>query len=272
MAKVQQIVPVLGITRVKRLYPRHKSGAKNRMFLRISIFYVLTWFFLILLGGFQQETGLLPAEIGIAQWAPGIAALLMLLIFRKDQHKLVFFAKDTPVLRYLLAALIPVGVGLVVRLISTWVPMESSAAPAAYESLGLLILWMPLGALGEEIGWRGYLHKKFDPRLRGLFSSLLVGVLWMPIHVTFLAEGPVFIFFFTLTIISYSIVIYALVHDTGFSILLAALFHLSINLTNLLFLDVIYATAFMMINAFVWTVAAAIFVLTKKDVFFAPKS
>ena len=39
-----------------------------------------------------------------------------------------------------------------------------------------MVLWMPLGALGEELGWRGYLHKKLDPRIRGLFSSLLVGI------------------------------------------------------------------------------------------------
>lgn len=96
--------------------------------LPISVFYVLTWFFLMLLGGIQQETGLLPPEIGLAQWSPGIAALLMPLIFRKDGHKIVFFSKDTPVLRYLLAALVLVGVGLVVLLISSLLPMGTSAA------------------------------------------------------------------------------------------------------------------------------------------------
>jgi membrane protease YdiL (CAAX protease family) len=242
------------------------------MFLRIGIFYVLTWFFLLLLGGVQQETGLLPAEIGLAQWGPGIAALLMLLIFRKDGHKIVFFSKDTHVIRYLFAVLIPVGVGLVVLLISSLVPMEAPATPAPYNSLMLFVLWMPLGALGEELGWRGYLHKKLDPRMRGLFSSLLVGLLWMPIHIHFLAEGPVFVFFLALLISSYSVVIYALVQDTGFNVLLATIFHLSINLTNLLFLDVIYETPFMMVNGLVWAVVAAVVVLMKKDIFLAPKS
>jgi len=128
---------------------------------------------------------------------------------------------------------------------------------------------MPLGALGEELGWRGYLHKKLDPRMRGLFSSLLVGVLWMPIHVAFLGEGVVFLAFLILLIISYSVVIYALVQDTGFNVLLASIFHLAINLTNLLFLDVIYETSFMMVNSAVWTITAVIVVLLKKDVFFA---
>ncbi|MGZ9221719.1 MAG: CPBP family intramembrane glutamic endopeptidase [Anaerolineales bacterium] len=242
------------------------------MFLRISVFYVLTWLFLMLLGGIQQETGLLPAEIGLAQWGPGIAALLMLLIFRKDGHKIVFFSKDTTVLRYLFAALIPVGVGLIVLLISSLLPLGTSATRMAYDSLLLLILWAPFGALGEEIGWRGYLHKTLDTRMRGLFSSLLVGILWMPIHVHFFAQGPVFLFFLVLLIISYSVVIYALVQDTGFNVMLATIFHLSINLTNLLYLDVVYETSFMMINGIVWVVVAAILILTKRDIFLTPKS
>ncbi|MGZ9234781.1 MAG: CPBP family glutamic-type intramembrane protease, partial [Anaerolineales bacterium] len=224
------------------------------MFLRISVFYVLAWIFLLLLAGIQQATGLLPPQIGLAQWGPGIAGLLMLMIFRKDGHKIVFFSRETPVVRYLNAILIPVGVSLVIFLIRSLLSIQPSADSPAYGSLLLLVLWMPLGALGEEIGWRGYLHKKLDPRMRGLFSSLLVGILWMPIHVTFLAQGPVFVFLLALLIISYSIVIYALVQDTGFNVLLASLFHLAINLSNLLFLDVIYETSFMMVNALVWAI------------------
>ena len=41
------------------------------MILRIGVFYLLTWFFIMLLGGIQQETGLLPPQIGLAQWGPG---------------------------------------------------------------------------------------------------------------------------------------------------------------------------------------------------------
>jgi len=242
------------------------------MFLRISVFYVLAWFFLLLLAGIQQATGLLPPEIGLAQWGPGIAGLLMLLIFRKDGHKIVFFSKETTVVRYVNAALIPVGVSLVIFLIRSFLSIQPSADSPSYGSLLPLILWMPLGALGEEIGWRGYLHKKISTRMRGLFSSLLVGFLWMPIHVTFLAQGPVFVFLLALLIISYSIVIYALVQDTGFNVLLATIFHLAINLSNLLFLDVIYESSFMIVNALVWAVVAAIVVIVRKDIFFKSKA
>jgi membrane protease YdiL (CAAX protease family) len=241
------------------------------MLKRIIVFYGLTWFFLILLGGFQQATGVIPAEIGLAQWAPGIAALLMLVIFRKDNFKITFFSKDTPARRYLYAALIPLGMGLVVYIIRFLIPMESTAAPGIFNNLSLTLLWIPLGAFGEELGWRGYLHKKLDPHMRGLFSSLLVGILWMPIHVHFFNQGPIFLFFFLLMIISYTIVIYALVQDTGFNVLLATIFHLSINLANLFFLDVIYRTSFMMINSLVWVVVAVTVVFLNRDVFLRSK-
>ena len=242
------------------------------MFKRIVVFYVLTWFFLMLLGGVQQATGVVPAAIGLAQWGPGIAALLMLLIFRKDGFKITFFSKGTPARRYLYAFLIPLGVGLVVYLVRFLIPMKSTAAPGIFDNLSLTLLWIPLGALGEEIGWRGYLHKKLDARMRGLFSSLLVGILWMPIHVTFLTQGPVFLIFFALMIMSYSVVIYALVQDTNFNVLLAVVFHVAINLANLLFLDVIYQTSFMIINSLAWVIVAAVVVFLKRDLFLGSRN
>jgi membrane protease YdiL (CAAX protease family) len=236
------------------------------MIIRIVVFYVLTWFFLVLLGGGQQAVGLLPAEIGLAQWAPGIAALFMLLIFRKDQHKIVFFAPGTPARRYGLAILIPLALSLVVWGISRFIPQEM-VTPPLYDSLWLIVLWAPLGALGEEIGWRGYLHKMLNPRLRGLYSSILVGILWFPIHVHFLSAGLLFAFFFALLIVAYSVIIYALVQATGFSVALATLFHLAINLTNLLYLDRLFETPFMIMNALVWALAATVVVWAKWDLF-----
>jgi len=54
--------------------------------------------------------------------------------------------------------------------------------------------------------------------------------------------------------------------------LLAGIFHLSINLTNLLFLDVVYETQFMMVNALVWAAVAMITIFTKRKLFFASKN
>jgi membrane protease YdiL (CAAX protease family) len=241
------------------------------MFLRIIVFYVLTWFFIALLAVFQQATGLLPPSIGLPQWGPGLAALAMQVIFRKDGHKIAFISRETPALHYVYAALLPVVSGLVIFLISRLAAIQPSPDAPIYDFLLPLILWMPLGAIGEELGWRGYLHKKLDTRMRGLYSSLLVGILWAPIHVTFFSRGPIIVFFLFILIISYAIVIYALVQDTGFSVALASVFHLFINLANLLFLDVVYETRFMIVNALVWATVAVATVIIKRDLFFSPR-
>jgi membrane protease YdiL (CAAX protease family) len=237
------------------------------MFLRIGVFYVLAWFFLMLFGGIQEATGILPPQIGLAQWGPGVAALLMLVIFRKDGFKISFVTKETPPLRYLWAVLIPAGVGLLVFGIRSLIPMEPAAPPGIFEQLPLVLLWTPLGALGEEIGWRGYLHKKLDTRLRGLVSSVLVGLLWMPIHISFVSKGLLLVVFLALWFVSLSIVAYALVQDTGFSVLVATLFHLSINLINLLIVDVYYQPAFWVLNGTVWAIVAAVLIVAKRDLY-----
>ncbi len=241
------------------------------MFLRIGVFYVLTWFFLMLLGGIQEATGILPPQIGLAQWGPGIAALLTVAIFRKDGIKITFFSKDTPPLRYLWAALIPAGVGFVVYLLRNVLPIQSATIPDVYNQMLLVLLWIPLGALGENIGWRGYLHKKLDTRLRGLVSSVIVGLLWMPIHVTFLTEGPLLLIFLALWFMSLSVVLYALVQDTGFSVLVATVFHMAINFINLLILDVMYQPTFWVLNGSIWAVVAIVFVLTKRELYLETK-
>jgi len=238
---------------------------------RIPVFYILAIFFLMLLGGLQQATALVPQEIGLAQWGPGIAALLMLLIFRKDGFKITFIAKGTPKSRYLYAALIPLGAALVVFLLATVLNIKPSGGAPIAGALPLMALWMPFGALGEEIGWRGYLHKKLDTRIRGLVSSLIVGLMWLPIHLSFFADGPLVLLLLTLVILSYSVVIYALVQDTGFNVLLAAVFHLAINLGNLLFLNIIHETSLMLVNAVVWLAMASLTIANKPGLFLAPK-
>ena len=241
------------------------------MFLRIGTFYFFTFFFLMLLGGTQQATGILPAEVGLAQWGPGVAAFAMMLIFRKDGFKLNFFDKNIPAKRYLWA-LLPLGVGIIVYILRLLLPINVSAVPAVYDNLTLVLLWMPLGALGEEIGWRGYLHKKLAPKMRGWVSSLIVGILWVPIHIHFFGQGLVFMFFFALMLTSYSIVLYVLVQDFNFNILLAMIFHWAVNLSNMLFLDVIYELPFMILNSLVWLVVAGVTISRNRALFFAKQT
>ena len=184
------------------------------MVVRVIVFYVLTFVFTMILGGSQEAANLSAETIILAQWGPGLAALTMLLIFRKDRFRITFFDRTIPASRYLLTALIPLGGAVLVYLIYRMF-FGASTSEAQTVTPWILLLWFPLGAIGEELGWRGYLHKRLNPGLAGLISSVIVGTLWALWHVGMYQNGALYMAFFVLLMISYSVVIYALVVDAN---------------------------------------------------------
>jgi hypothetical protein len=104
------------------------DGAQMKIALRVLIFFVLMWFFLVLLGGFQQETGFLPPEVGLAQWGPGLAGLLMLVLFRKDGHKLVWWRSPLDLQRFMLATLVPFAAAIVLFAVQNFLRVPASDA------------------------------------------------------------------------------------------------------------------------------------------------
>jgi membrane protease YdiL (CAAX protease family) len=239
--------------------------------LRAIVFYALSFVFTIVLGGVQEVAALSSETIILPQWGPGLAALLMLLLFRRDRHRLSIYDRRVPASRYALAVLVPTGVALVIYLLNTLVLGRLNFGDLA-GTPWVLLLWMPLGAFGEELGWRGYLHKRLDKRLAGVVSSLIVGVLWALWHVGMYQNGMLYMAFFVLLIVSYTIVIYALVADTGFNVLVATIFHLMINVTNLLSFGVVNQVEFMAVNSLVWAAVALAVVMTRRSLFTARRA
>lgn len=235
-----------------------------KIFTRVLIFTVLLWIFLLGLGGFQQFSALIPSDIGLAQWAPGIAGLLMLWFFRGDDHGMVWLSERKHQSRLILAVLAPVLVAVLSNELLSLLPGISKGEGGV--SL-LAILWAPLGALGEEIGWRGYLQQRLKGHMPGIFVALLVGLLWAPMHVHFFRNGLQFFAYFTLLIVSYSIFLFAVSSDK-FSILLAFLFHLTINYASMFLYAYINTLDFMIINALLWFVIALVVLIVRRDIFF----
>lgn len=233
------------------------------MIIRVVVFYVLTLLFTVLLAGLQQVTGLDTARINLPQWGPGLAAMAMLLLFRRDRFRLSLSGQGLSPLRLPAALLIPAGVALVVYAIAR--PGPGVAA----SSWWLMLPGMAIGALGEELGWRGYLHKRIDPTFRPLVSSALVGVLWAFFHMGLWANGVAYMALFIMLAISYSIVLYWLLEGTRFNVWLAALFHLGINVANLPFLGIISGVGlqFILVSAVAWSVLAAAVVVWRRDLF-----
>ena len=241
------------------------------MLWRVIAFYVLAFVFTILIGALQQEIGFYQEIIVLPQLGPGLAALLMLLLYRKDRHRLTIVDRKTPASRYVLAALIPVGAAVAVFIINQLI-FNNLSLEDIKATPWVWLWWMPFGAFGEELGWRGYLHKRLGARTTGLISSLIVGVLWALWHVGLYQNGPIYMAFAVLLITSYAVVIYALVGDSGYNVMVAMVFHLMINVTNLLYIRVFNEVSFVMVHSMVWVVAAILIVLAKRPLFFSSAS
>ncbi len=73
--------------------------------------------------------------------------------------------------------------------------------------------------------------------------------------------------FFVILMISYSFVIYALVAPIGFNVLVAAVFHMMINVANLFTYSIVTQVEFMMVSSLVWAAIAVGVVLTRRSLF-----
>jgi CAAX protease family protein len=137
---------------------------------------------------------------------------------------------------------VAIGLPLVVAVAALGVQSLAAGTPFV-SSTGTPIALMVLLALlvvGEEIGWRGFALPHLQGRYTGLTSSLILGTLWAGWH---LANGtipglqaywigfPAFIFF----VVAQTILFTWLSNHAGGSVLLAWIFHASINIANSLF-------------------------------------
>ncbi len=237
------------------------------MILRVVVFYGLMAFLLVFIGGVQQEVGLPEDLLFLFQWAPGIAGLLTMLIFRKrDGVRITFVDRGMPLRSYLWPFLLPLSHGLLAFAFALLVLGDpqgmSLTAPA--------VLTMIIGAVGEEIGWRGYLHKRIAPHMRGLTSSLLVGLLWTLFHVQYYEGGLLFMVLMGIVYVSLTIMAYAALADYAFNVLGATVFHLAINLTAAFVAGLVlsFSLPFVIAYSVIAALIAAAVVLLRRDLFF----
>jgi membrane protease YdiL (CAAX protease family) len=233
------------------------------MLIRVAVFYILAFVFTVALGGLQEAAQVSAQTIILAQCGPALAALLMLLIFRKDGLRITFVERRTPAWRYALAFAAPLAGGALVYGVYRLL-FATSGGGAESATPWRLLLWLPLGAIGEELGWRGYLHKRLNGSPAGLLSSVLVGALWALWHVGMYPNGALFMVFFVAQMMAYSVIIYALAKPAGFSVALAALFHLGINVAGLFSFAYLNRPDYTLVSSLVWMLIAGAVVLTRK--------
>jgi uncharacterized protein len=197
--------------------------------------YLLTWWIYPLLK-FSPLLGI------FGLFGPALAAIIMAAV-----------TEGKAGVKALLRRLVVWRVGLPWYLIALGLPTVLSLATAALAYLVGATEFVRVGALvpielvlfvvvvGEELGWRGYALPQLLEKWCLLMASLILGVLWGLWHLpTFLVPGtPQYglpLSAFVLLTVEYSILMtWVFLHTRG-SVLIATMFHGTINLSQGIFL------------------------------------
>jgi membrane protease YdiL (CAAX protease family) len=235
-----------------------------KIFKKIGLFFVITFVFTILLSVVQQLLGIDPMQISLPQFGPGIAALVMLRLFRKDQVKVTVTLKGIHPLKYLVALVLPLVVPVILFLV-----FNQFVAPISIPSIDgtaflVMLVGIMLGAFGEELGWRGYAQNLLARERNSVVAFLVVGVLWGVWHVGNFQNGPIFMLFFVFSTIGYSAVMGWLVRGGNSNVLLPTLFHFSVNVGFFILQEAATDVRIAALNGLVWLGAAVLVVLRSK--------
>ncbi len=95
-----------------------------------------------------------------------------------------------------------------------------------------------IAALGEELGWSGYITDPMQHRWGALQAGVLIGLVWAAWHFVPLVQAhrsPLWIAWWSLGTVTTRIVMVWLYNNTGKSVFGVALFHATINLCWQLF-------------------------------------
>jgi CAAX protease family protein len=212
------------------------------------IFFILTFalsspFWLIgAVTGLQLLPGL-PVS-GLSAFCPLIAALI--LVYRENKSvgmtKLLKRPFDYKRIRakvwYVPILLFWPGVMVlsygVIRLAGSPIPIPQLTV---WKPLVLLVACF-IAALGEELGWMGYMIGPMQTRWNALQASLFLGLVWAAWHLVLLLQAqrpPEYIVWQSFAYLAERILFVWLYNNTGKSVFAAAVFHAMLNVTWQLF-------------------------------------
>lgn len=202
----------------------------------------------------------------LAVWAPALAAVLTLLVFRDKGGVDRLFSQlkrwRAGLYWYLVALLYPAAVWFlsfgVDRLLGNSYPVNLFAInrmfrpEQAYMVVVALVFVLP-NTLGEELGWRGFALPELMKRLGPLAASLILGVFWavwhLPMWLMYGKAGLPLAASFVWTV-AIAVVFTWIYRGSGNRLTLAWLFHSSLTATGYLLSsipsftdDVIHAVA-----------------------------
>ena len=119
-----------------------------------------------------------------------------------------------------------------------WMDMPLPAPQILVLETLLMFFAFFFGALGEELGWSGYITDPMQQRWNALQTGVilgLVGMLWHLVPLLLVHRSPTWIAWWCLYAVAARILIVWLYNNTGRSVFAVALFHATLNLAWMLF-------------------------------------
>jgi membrane protease YdiL (CAAX protease family) len=192
--------------------------------------YALAWMLIPLVVSVSVAFGLL------ALFVPAIAAIIVTGVVEGRVGVKVLLRRvvqwHVRVKWYAVAVSLPAALALAILGINGLLGIPISLTP---QQIGLTLILAVL-VVGEEIGWRGFALPRLQTRFNSLAASLILGVLWAAWHLpNALIPGLDYYFYafpaFLVWVVSMTVLFTWLANRTRGSVLIAWIFHASINTT-----------------------------------------
>jgi membrane protease YdiL (CAAX protease family) len=145
----------------------------------------------------------------------------------------------TIIWKSILAIIVPVLLGGAVYIVGNIYKIDNNINETIRNFLpnsGRLLLYLIIGSIGEEIGWRSFLKTTLEKRHSVLLSNLIVGIIWSLWHIDRYNAGLIYWATFLPMTVSFSIIMAIILKDTMNNIIVSVLLHAMFNLSFTIFL------------------------------------
>jgi len=237
---------------------------------KLFLFVVFAFVFITILAIIQIVTKLGFDIITLPQFAPTLAYLLTILLFRDLYKPIIINFNKTVLIKALIAMLFPLALFTLSYFFGKFLGIEATIQNNILPLITTGLLGIVIGAVAEEIGWRSFFQPTLEQKHSVFVSSLIVGLIWGMWHIGHYRNGPLFMFGFLLFTISVSILVVYLLKNTQYNIIISSLFHASINIGFMLFFsDGFGNIKLFLTNSIVWLFAAVMVAICKRKFYFS---
>ena len=237
------------------------------MILKIGLFVLITLIITGLLATIQQKINLDFEKIVLPQLAPTIGFLIIAILFKNQQTPITSDFNKLIALKSLLALVLPILLITIAFTIGKMIGLKPKLTNDLTPLISVMFIGIIIGAIGEEIGWRSFLQPELEKNNSVIFASIIVGLIWGLWHIGHYKNGVLFMIGFLMFTISASIILAWILRETKYNIIIAVLFHTSINIGFfILFKNSLTNSKLMIINGIVWLIpAVGILIMTGKN-------